>query len=275
MVASSALFACMSALIKSVRDLPVWEIVFFRSVVNLAWFTPWAIGRLRSGRPAWQHSRRDLLSLLMRGVFGCLSMALYFYAISHLALADAVMLNYFSPIPTLVLSYFVLGERLSAKSVLFVCLALFGVGLILGPQFNVASLAGLAGFLSAFTAAVAYVSIKAATRRLSQDSIVFSFALISTLVSIIPAQRSFQSPSRKQLATLILVGLMATAAQKLMTRAYAGLPAHVVSPLSLLTVVFSAAFGWIFWGETPGIQSCIGASLVLMGLVGAYRSRLA
>jgi drug/metabolite transporter (DMT)-like permease len=60
------------------------------------------------------------------------------------------------------------------------------------------------------------------------------------------------------------MGVLATGAQLLMTRAYAHAPAAHVGPFSYLTVVFAAIVGWMLWDETPDTLSFVGAMLVCL-----------
>jgi drug/metabolite transporter (DMT)-like permease len=192
-------------------------------------------------------------------------------------LADATMLNYSSPVPVLLISAILLGERLSLGGMAFLAVAFAGIALILKPGFNFSSSqeawAGIAGAASAFVSAIAYVSIKVASRSLPSRFIVFTFAAVGTVGSLIPFLYDFVMPNFTQWAILIGIGTIATAAQWLMTVAYAGLPAGLGSVLSLSTVLFSTALGWTFWAELPDLYAVAGGFLVILGLFGAYRYR--
>lgn len=267
---STASFAAMSILVKLLGRLPTWEIVFFRSFINFLWLLPW----LRE-YPIRREWRREAWVLVLRGVSGCVSMTLMFYAIQHMHVADALMLNYSSPIYVLILSALVLGERLATRSIVCVAVAFVGVTLILKPDFQVSNLAGLAGFISAIIAGVAYTSIKIATRTFSSRYIVFTFAGVASTVSFIPMLFTFVSPTPIEWLYLGLCGTIAAFAQSAMTKGYAGLPASVAAPLQLITVIFAATFAWILWGELPDFWSICGSILVAFGLIGAYRWRSA
>lgn len=271
MITASFLFAILGALVKILHDLPLWEVVFFRSFISFVWFLPWAIKHPHLfSKSIW---KADAIPLMIRSISGCLSMALYFYAIMHLNLGDAVMINYTSPIPTLVLSALFLKEKLSTLSIISILIAFIGVGLVLKPGLDVAHLAGVAAISSSFIASIAYVSMKVATRHLSSRFIVITFSGVSALISFIPMMFNFEMPDLSQWLILIISGIIASFAQLSMTKAFAGLPASIASPMSLLTVVFSCILGWMLWGEVPDQYSIIGGLFVLVGLIGAYRFR--
>src|SRR5438105_1170275 len=121
MLLAAILFASMGVLIKLLHRLPTWEIVFFRSVINFSCLLPW--WRQYPLSAEW---RKEAWILILRGVAGCLSMFLLFYAIENMKLADAMMLNYSSPIYVLLFSAFLLGESLNAVAVGFLFLAFIG-----------------------------------------------------------------------------------------------------------------------------------------------------
>ena len=274
MLIAALSFAIMGVFVKQARRLPAWEIVFVRSLVNFVWLLPWALTQ-----PVTTLFRKEPKALILRGTAGCFSMFLYYYAIEHLRLADAAMLNHTSPLIVLVISALFLGEKLSALAVLFIALAFTGVAFILKPDFvnsgfsEVEQLAGLAGFASAFVAAIAYISVKVATRSVSPRFIVFSFAAVASLVSLPLALADFVWPNTWEWLILFACGSTASIAQTAMTLGYARLPASVASPLLLVTVVFAALFGWMFWGEIPDHWSILGFVMVAVGLTGAYRYR--
>lgn len=272
MLSSCAAFSFLNTIVKHLNYLPTWEVVFFRSIINLCFFIPFAI----PPKSLIKNWKKELKFLILRGVSGCVSMALYFYAIEHMRLAEATMLNYTSPIFVLIFSVLFLGERLSKKSLAFILVSFIGIALVLKPDFHKSSndlLASGAGMLSALTAATAYTFMSISTRYAPPKFIVFTFALVSTLISVIPMTRVFVMPTHHEFFLLFVAGCFATYAQMAMTNAYALLPASVASPLSLATVLFATTWGWLFWGETPDFWSILGGCIVIVSLFGAYHYR--
>ncbi len=267
MVISSFLFAFLGVFVKVLRVLPLSEVIFFRAFVNFLILSPW----LLKNNPF--KFKEDFKFVLLRSLSGLASMYLYFYAIDNLKLADAVMLNYSSPVPTLLLSAFFLGEKLSKKSLFFVGISIFGMALIVKPDLHYQSVAGVAGFISAFAAAIAYVSIRAASKTVPSVFIVMSFAGISSLISGIHMIPNFVMPNTNQWLLILGMGSVATLAQVSMTKAYAGGQASTVSPFQLSAPIFSAVFGYFFWNEVPDLWSALGAALIAFGLFAAHRTK--
>lgn len=268
MLGGAFFFAIMGSFVKACHRLPTAEISFFRGLVNVLVFLPWFLKN-----PFWREFKREPVFLFLRGMFGWISLFLNFYAIGKLALGDAMMLTYSSPLLVLLFSRIFLKEKLSVLALPFVGLAFAGVALILKPGLDVNSLAGLAGLCSAVTAACSYLTVKIATRKVGADYIVFTFAVVITLASAIPMAFAYQHPLPKEWLYLCCAGVSATIAQKMMTRGYAALPASVASPLLLSTAAFAGLLGLIIWREIPDLYSIVGAVFLAVGLTLSYRYR--
>ncbi|MCF7821463.1 MAG: EamA family transporter, partial [Mariprofundaceae bacterium] len=90
---SAASLASMAACVRMVSfDLPQTEVVFFRNFIALLILLP----LLLRNRVSLRSDRFHLH--LLRAISGLTAMYLYFYALKHLHLTDALMLNYTSPI---------------------------------------------------------------------------------------------------------------------------------------------------------------------------------
>lgn len=260
MTLSALLFSGMGAIVKfASARLPTEMIVFFRSAMGLVALSPllW--------RGGLALVRTDRLRMhLTRGLAGLAAMYTFFYAIAHLKLAEATLLNYSTPLFIPFIAWFWMREPVPPPVRAAIVLGFIGVMLILKPGFALFQPAALVGLLSGFLAAIAMVSVRRLSRTEPVTRIVFYFTLTSAVVSALPLLWRWQTPSIELWILLALMGMLATAAQLLMTRAYAHAPAAHVGPFSYLTVVFAASLGWALWDETPDALSFAGAFLVCL-----------
>ena len=111
MLLSAASFAVMAAMVKAAGSVPVHEKVFFRNLVTLAVTAVMAVQRRENPFGPTRH----LTLLVARSLAGLCGVYLYFYAIGHLTLADASLLNKVSPFFVTVFATFWLGERLGGR----------------------------------------------------------------------------------------------------------------------------------------------------------------
>ncbi len=254
--------AAMSALIKLTAPLTGNEmVVFLRSSFGLLFLLP---GLWRRG--AGVLATRRFGGHLARSWFGLFAMYCFFYAIGHMPLAEAVLLNYSSPVFTALIAWAWLGERASIKTFVAVGLGLLGVGLILKPGGVPWSGAAWVGAISAVLAALAMANIRRMADTEPIFRIVFYFSLISVATSAVPLLWAWRTPSLRVLGMMAAAGMMASAGQLLLTYSYSTAPAARVGTLNYSTVVFAALIGWLLWGERPDWLSAAGA--VLIGTAG-------
>jgi drug/metabolite transporter (DMT)-like permease len=269
MVTAALFLAAMSATVKAAaHELPNTMVVFFRNAVGLLTLLPWL------AREGWAGVRTThLREHLVRGLFGLGSMYCFFYAIAHLRLADAVLLTYTLPLFLPVVEAVWLDEPFPTRLWLPLGLGFVGILLVLRPTPGLFQPVALVGVVSAILAAVAQVGIRRLTATEPTARIVFLFAAIATAVSAVPALLTWQTPSPGLWWILLAAGVLATAGQIYLTRAYASAPAAWVGPFLYTTVVFSGLVDWLVWQVVPDAFFLAGAVLVVAAGVLTLRLR--
>jgi drug/metabolite transporter (DMT)-like permease len=267
MVLSALLFAGMGVTVKLASEaLPNAQVVFFRNVLGLAFLLPLLGARgLRDLRSA------HLGGHLVRGLAGLSSMYCYFFAIAHLGLAEAILLNYSMPlfIPAVEAAW--LKERLPRGLLRSLGVGLVGVALILRPGPGLLRPAALVGLASALFGALAQVGVRRLTHSEPTTRIVFYFAAIGTVASAAPAAAAWRPVPSRLFPALPVMGACATAGQLFLTRAYAHAPAARVGPFIYASVGFAALLDYLFWGRLLDAFSLAGAALVILAGVLALR----
>jgi drug/metabolite transporter (DMT)-like permease len=257
MVASALLFAAMSVTVKlASRSLPNATIVFFRNALGLVALLPWLSAGSAGLRTAFlgQH--------LVRALAGLGAMYCFFYAIAHMPVADAVLLNYSLPLFVPLIERVWLGEVFPERVWLVLGVGFLGIALILRPGAGLFEPAALVGLAAALLAALAQVGIRRLTRSEPVTRIVFYFTAISTAVSALPLLGAWRTPEPALWGLLAALGVLATLAQLLLTRAYACAPAARVGPFIYTAVVFAGLLDWLLWGRLPDRWFALGALLV-------------
>lgn len=270
LVASEFLFASMGATIKALSSgLPVTVIVFFRNLVALAILLPWLLRRGTGGLA----TRRPHLHLL-RSLSGLGAMYCFFWALSAIPLADAVLLKLTAPlfIPLIALAW--LGESLSLRITIAIVVGFAGVALVLDPSPGSVSPVAIAAVCGGALAALAKVAIRRMSDTEPGPRIVFYFSLVGTIAAAPMAWLHWVDPTPAQWGLLLVLGLVATGGQLLMTRAYALAPAGRVGVFAYTTVLFASAYGWLLWDERPDLTWALGAALIIAaGVLAGSRAR--
>jgi drug/metabolite transporter (DMT)-like permease len=238
MVGAAFLFAAMGVMVQlAARTLPNAMVVFLRSSLGLLLLTPWFFGRSEVGLRTL-HLKEHLL----RGVLGMAGMYCFFYAIAHLRLADALLLNYSLPLFVPLVERVWLREPVPKGPGRALLLGSCGLLLILKPGLTILRPAALVGLLAAILSAMAQVGVRGLTRTEPVIRIVYYFGLVSTGISLFPALSSWLTPGAAAWPALLGLGLTATVAQLFMTRADACAPAARVGPFIYTSVVLGALF---------------------------------
>lgn len=256
-------FSLMNFFVVKAGDLPTFQKALFRNggamIVSLFLF-------IKSGdTPDTKPS--DLGILLMRAVFGSIGLFCNFYALDHLVLSDASILNKLAPFFTLILSALFLKEKTNWKQFLFVSLAFVGMLFVVRPEmhFSESMVASVVGVIGGFGAGTAYACVRALGKRgMPSSEIVFGFSLVSTIVAIPFVIIDHAPMSSLQIFYLSMASVSATIGQFGITLAYKEAPSKEISIFEYFSVVFSALWGILFLGQIPYWTSIIGYAIIFV-----------
>jgi drug/metabolite transporter (DMT)-like permease len=255
---SALLFSLMGVGVREVSaSVNNESVVFFRNLVGVLVFLPLILFK---GVAPLKTTR--LKAHLWRTGYGLAAMYCFFYALAHLPLADAMLFTYSAPLFTPLIAWWWLKEPLSKRILLTTGTGLLGVLLVAKPSSALLSGNTLIGMAASVLAAFAFVSIREMSDTEPAYRIVFYFALFSALASAIPLTWAWQPLSQHELSLLLVIGLLATASQIIMSKAYGMAPPGLIGPFAYLAIVFAGVIAWLRWGETPDLTSLIGAALI-------------
>jgi drug/metabolite transporter (DMT)-like permease len=268
MTAAGLFFAGMGLCVKFASgSMSNAQVVFARNALGLIALLPW----LPTLGPQGLRTRH-LGNHLLRGFLGLLNMYCLFYAISRLRLADAILLNYSTPLIMPLVERFWLGEPLPRRVWGPIGVGFLGIALVLKPGVGVFQPAAAVALAAAVFGATAQVGVRRLTATEPPTRIVFYFAIVSTTLSATPAAVAWQAPPLALWWVLAAMGILATLGQMSLTRAYAQAPAAQVGPFIYTSVVFAALLDWLLMGAAPDALSMAGAVLVIAA--GALALRL-
>lgn len=269
MILASLAFAIMGVCIQiCAQTLPNGMVVFFRNASGLVFLSPILI---RGGREVLRTTH--IKEHIFRGVAGLSSMYCFFYAIAHMRLADATLLNYTLPLFIPLVEALWLGEPMPARLGAPLVLGFLGVVVVLRPGSGVVTAAAVFGLLAGFLSAVAQTGVRRLTRTEPTVRIVIYFALMGSGVSALALPLVWVTPAPAVWAVIVLMGLSATTGQLLMTKAYSHAPASQIGGFVYTGVIFAAFLDWLRLGLAPSPWFFTGAALVMAS--GALMFRLA
>ncbi len=249
-------FALMAMFVRLAGDIPSIQKSFFRNLVSLVF-----AGVILVREKAWFSGKKENIKyLLMRAAAGTIGILCNFYAVDHMVLSDASMLNKMSPFFAIIFSYFILKEKVTVSQAVIVAGALLGSLLIIKPTTAIfSSPAALVGLLGGLGAGVAYTYVRVLGKKGEKGPfIVFVFSAFSCLVTLPWLILDFHSMSGIQFLYLLLAGLSAAGGQFSVTAAYFHAPAKEISVYDYSQILFSAVLGFVVFGQLPDVLSWMG-----------------
>jgi drug/metabolite transporter (DMT)-like permease len=287
---------CLGALVFSLQDVIIKALsgehavtlaIFIRCLVALPILTLMVqleVGISRISSP-------NLGVLLLRGGLLLVAYTTYFMALPALPLAQAIALYFTVPILVTLLSWPVLGERVSPKSWLAVAAGFAGILLILRPGTGLFEPAALLSLVSATTYALSMLL----ARRLGSDESATVMAFYQNAVYLAGASlaaltfnllgverlghpsldflvRPWDLPDVLDAALLGLCGIIAAVGMWLLTNAYRMARASLVTVFEYTGMIWAPLWGYVVFHEIPRWTTVVGALIIVASGIYAVRS---
>jgi drug/metabolite transporter (DMT)-like permease len=230
-------------------------------------------GRETAARTSKSAADREWTGLAVAGFFFAGDLALWHWSLRFTSVANATMLPNVAPVFVTLFAFLLFGERVSARFLLGMVLAIAGAALLMGESVQL-SRAHLLGDALALATAVFYAGYILAVSRLRQRVGTAALMLRSGAVSaglllmLAAATGETLWPPSWQ-AWMVLVGLAIIShagGQSLIAYALAHLPAAFSSVGLLLQPAVAALLAWILFGEAIGPWQAAGMAVILAGI---------
>lgn len=259
-ILSAFFFALMNCCVRLSGDLPTIQKSFFRNFIAMvvAGFILFKKGI------GLDYRKKDIPVLLIRSAMGTLGILGNFYAVDHLNLSDASMLNKLSPFFVIVFSMIFLKEKPKFIQAIGVIVAFVGSLFIIKPTLEFTAIfPAIAGTIGGMGAGAAYTAVRALGQRgVKGPLIVFFFSAFSCIVVLPWVVTHFEPMELWQIGCLLLAGIAATGGQFTITAAYSNAPAKEISIFDYTQIIFSAFLGFFLFEQIPDWYSIIGYVII-------------
>ena len=259
MLAGITLFSINDALGKWLLvTYSVGELLLVRSLAAVVLIAPfvWQAGlaQLRDApRPGLQ---------IVRVALSTLEVAMFFWAVSYLPLADTVTFYLAGPIYVTALSVVLLREPVGWRRWTAVLVGFGGVVLALRPSmasFTLPALIALAGSISFAASLVATRMLRA-----TSNTVLVAGQIGATLVfGAIATPFAWVKPSTLDFALMSLFGVISIVALACINLSLKWTAASVVVPYQYTLIVWAIVLGYLVFGDVPDPLTLLGGAVIV------------
>lgn len=250
----------MATLVKFLGSrLSSFEILFFRSLIGFFCVLP-----LFARNPMEPLRTKRLGMHFLRGSCGAVGNACFFWTITHMVLADSMALQFSRPLFMMPLAFLFLGEIAGWRRSLVTVVGFVGILFYARPftsGFDPTAFIGAAG---ALFGGLVVLGIKSLAKTEPTRVIMFYYGVWNTLFALVPTVLLWVTPTASEMMLLVAVGFLGIAGQSMITHGFTQGDATALVPLDYSRIVYSAAFGFILFGEIPGPWSFVGMALIIV-----------
>ncbi len=198
----------------------------------------------------------------LRVTLSTLEVALFYWAVTYLPLAETVTFYLAGPIYVAVLARPFLGELITGRRWIAIGIGFAGVLIALKPggaAFGWPALIAIAGSL-------AFAGMMIITRQLKgtpDTTLVFWQTASALLMGAVLSPFGWVTPSLRDYALLGMLGIVALFAHVATNKSLKLAPASTVVPYQYTLIVWAVILGYLVFGDVPSTSTLIGASIIV------------
>lgn len=250
----------LSAMVKHLSVIyPLSELLLIRFIAAALMFwlvlaSTYGLSGLRTRRP---------LDHAIRSLSGVSSLALLYFSLTRIPIADATALSYAAPIFITVLSIFILQEKIGLRRWLAVIAGFIGVLLIAQPGGAGWNIGVAAGAGSAVTAAIVAIWLRRLSSSEKSATVGIYYNSSGTLICLAwVLSTGAVMPVGIDWLILLVFGFLCCGQQWLLTISFRYAEASLLAPFEYLAMIFAALMGYVFWSEVPVLTTWLGAIVI-------------
>lgn len=269
-------FLCFSAMNGIVRylsqtaevigqvPLPAYEVAFFQNLFGLIFLLPWVFqngpGSLKTNSPGLQ---------ICRIALSAIGVVLWYSALAHMHLAQAVTLMFLGPLITAVGARLFLKEHIGIERSLAIMIGFIGGGIVSQTSFvtGVLSLVSLLPILAATCFSGAALMIRRLAKKDSPQLITTYLLFFMAPALFLPTLLYGHFPEPWQWPWLLMMGGFSASAHFCLSKAYASAEISYLIPYGFTKWFASALIGVVAFAEIPSTWTCLGAFILMSAII--------
>ena len=245
LVSSCLLFSILAALIKFISTYidPIQQ-SFFRNFLGIFILAPFLFKEKFLIK-----SKANVGLLILRSLFGGVTMILLFTAYSLIPLSQAMAISFSTPLFMYFGSIFIFKEKNDYFKTFFLCIGFIFTILVIRPDLKI-ELGSILALTSALTHACAGLLVKKLSHDENVLTLMFSMILLMTPMTFIPSTYFWKPIDSFFIFSLLLsLAFIATLGNYFWTKAISLSKLTNLMPFDFTKLIFSSILGFIFFQE--------------------------
>lgn len=261
MLISTTMFALVNTFVKYLGHIPAHELIFFRSIISLSL----CLVALKRQKLAVFGNNKPWL--LIRGFAGVSALTLFFITLQNISMANAVSIQYLSPLFTAVIAIFLLNEKVKPKQWIYFGMAIVGVLIIKGFDSKLSWFYLILGVVSSLFAGLAYNAVRKCKDTDAPVQVVFYFPLVATPIMACWCLYEWVQPQGWDWLFLLIIGIGTQIAQIYMTKALHSDTTNKVTPVKYIGAVYAILIGYFLFDETLQLLNILGIAVIILAVL--------
>ena len=199
---------------------------------------------------------------IIRSLLSILESACFVLSFKYLSLANAHSIGALAPIIIVVLSVFILNEKVSIKTWLAIFIGFIGVLIIIRPASDVFSLKSLIPLLAAFFLGLYQIATKKISEYDTPEVSLFYSSLVGIFITSIMAFYFWQPVNINSLIFFLPIGLFFSLGIYFQILALNNAKASIIQPFHYTLIFWAIIFGYFFYDDVPDLYTIIGAIII-------------
>jgi drug/metabolite transporter (DMT)-like permease len=263
MMLSGLCFTGVNAIVKHVgQTVPPTQAVFLRYAFGLLFVLPMLPAVWRAG-----FAPRLVTRVAARGALHAFAVGLWFFSMARIPIGEVTAMGYLQPVWVTLGAAAFLGERLAARRLAAIFVAILGAVIVLRPGLRELQAGHFAMLVVAPSFGVSYLLAKSLTDATSPAVTLAWMALTVPLFLAPSAWMSWQPIAAVDLGWLLLTASIATVGHYLMLMAFRAAPITVTQPVTVLQLVWAVTIGAVLFAEPVDAYVVIGGGVILGSVI--------
>ena len=199
---------------------------------------------------------------IIRSLLSILESACFVLSFKYLSLANAHSIGALAPIIIVVLSVFILNEKVSKKTWVAIFIGFIGVLIIIRPATDVFSLKSLIPLLAAFFLGLYQIATKKITEYDTPEVSLFYSSLVGIFITSIMAFYFWQPVNINSLIFFLPIGLFFSLGIYFQILALNNAKASIIQPFHYTLIFWAIIFGYFFYDNIPDLYTIVGAFII-------------